>query len=143
MGHFFVQHSTQRLLIPNRAEPVIHRTLSTATWLDFGLASFLIQSNTIPKNVAPAKLTNLRNNYRLNQNSTSPCLGSQPPESQVTSFLEYLRQLSDWQQELLAGVFQTLNYDTLGQHLLQGDHLSLCSADSGTKDNDGSFGEKD
>ena len=126
----------------NLAAPGTHCELSTATQLEFCLASYpfrghplLIRSNSIPEDAVPAQLTDLGNDYRLNWNSTPPPLGSPPPDSPATSFLEHLRTLlPEWQQELLVGVFQMTAHDTLGQHLVKGDRLYLCSADS-AKDN--------
>jgi hypothetical protein len=44
-----------------------------------------------------------------------------------------------WTREVLHGIFKTSNFDSLSQHLLQGDQLWLCS-DGGAKQNAGSFG---
>jgi hypothetical protein len=54
-------------------------------------------------------------------------------------FHNYLRNLPDWQQELLAGVFNPSVHGSLGHTFLQGHHLFMCS-DGGAKDNAGLFG---
>jgi hypothetical protein len=50
-----------------------------------------------------------------------------------------MKTLDKWKRELLQGIFTTSDFDTLSQHLLQGDQLWMFS-DGGAKRNAGSFG---
>jgi hypothetical protein len=140
-----VQHSTQWLYHWNRQHEQYER-LSTATPLEFGLATYLRPANPIlvslddiPADAVPAQPTNDGQFLRLNRLHTPDMLASPPLAPPAQSFLDHLLTLPEWQQDLLAGTHLTNGHDSLGQHLLQGDRLFFCS-DGGAKDNARSFG---
>ena len=115
----FVQHSSQRLCVPNRLEPGTHRIFTTETRLDFGLATFVahdasipIRSEAIPRDAVPAQPTHIGNSHRLNRHNTPPRLGKPTSVPTATSFLDCPRTLPDWREELLAGAFHTSDHDS-------------------------------
>jgi hypothetical protein len=142
----YIQHSTQWLYVPHSIATSTYRRLTTATRLDFGLALYpepaspiIIPAADLPDDAVPAQPAYDGTGYRLNRFSTPDILGSPTPDPPAPSFLDYLHTLPEWKQEILVGVFQTLDHDPLGQHLLHGDRLFFCS-DGGAKDHAGSFG---
>jgi hypothetical protein len=143
----FVQHSTQRLFVPYPHVPDSCRQLSTATRLDFGLVSYSLSgppiqalAHNLPMDVVPAEPTTGDGHcIRTNRFSTPTLLSPEATAPPACDFLAHLATLPKWQKELLAGVFQSSHHDPLGQHLLSGDKLFMCS-DGGAKDHAGSFG---
>jgi hypothetical protein len=140
----FIQHCTQWIFLPLGTG--VYRRLSTDTRLSFGLASYslrgphiLIRSDDLPADAVPVLTTNDGQSLRHNRLNTPFLLGTPPQAPPALSFLDHLTTLPEWQQEILVGVFQTSSHDPLGQHLLNGDRLFLCS-DGGAKDHAGSFG---
>jgi hypothetical protein len=119
---------------------------TTETRLDFGMAKYSL-SNTqvflstteIPTDAVPAQPTTDGSTICLHHPSTPSLLGQPPIAPPACLFQEYLGSLPEWQQEILAGVSGPSGPDSLGQVLLQGLHLFLCS-DGGAKDHAGSFG---
>jgi hypothetical protein len=123
-----------------------YRQLTMDTRPDFGMAKYSL-SNTqvflsateIPMDAVPAQPTTDGSTLRLHRPSTPSLLGEPLIALPACSFQEYLGSLPEWQQELLAGVSGPSGPNSLGQVLLQGLHLFLCS-DGGAKDHAGSFG---
>jgi hypothetical protein len=140
-----VQHSTQWMYHWNRPHDQYER-LSTATRLEFGLATYTIPAipilvcpEDIPADAVPAQPTNDGRYLRLNRLHTPDILATPPLAPPAQSFQDHLDTLPEWQQNLFAGLYLTTGHDSLGQHLLNGDRLFFCS-DGGAKDNAGSFG---
>jgi hypothetical protein len=142
----FLEQSTQRLFNPDPLHPGHYSQLSTATRVDFSLATSDLRGPTqhIPASELPADAvpvqTTMDGAYLNIIRSTTPfCLGSPPPAPPALTFQDHLDTLPDWKRELLVGAFQTGDSDSFGQQLLKSAHLFLCS-DGGAKGNAGCFG---
>jgi hypothetical protein len=114
--------------------------------LDFSLAMCDIcalenaeTTTTLPNDAVPAQPTTNGSFARVNLPLTPSILAPLPAPPPRGSFTEYLEARPRWQWELLIRAFPTNGTDKLGQHLLNGDRLLLCS-DGGAKNNSGSFG---
>lgn len=123
-----------------------YRQLSMETRLDFGMAAYslyatqeTLNSSDIPVDAVPFQPATDGTYLHLHWPSTPPLLGNPSTAPWALSFHDYRCNLPDWQQELLAGVYNPPVHDSLGQTLLQGCHLFLCS-NGGAKDNTRPFG---
>jgi hypothetical protein len=97
-------------------------------------------TTTLPDDAVPAQPTTNGSFTRINRPLTPPILAPPPTPPPSGSFTEYLEARPRWQWGgLLIGAFPTTGTDELGQHLLNGDRLLLCS-DGGAKKNSDSFG---
>jgi hypothetical protein len=76
---------------------------------------------------------------RILRSQTPNQMGPAPTRDRAESFLSYTLQLPLWQWELLTGAFPTADFDTLGQNLISGTRLLLCT-DGRAKGNKGSYG---
>jgi hypothetical protein len=140
----FFEHSTQRLFIP-ADQPHTYYKVSTHTHLEFSLARYdlrgpkqCVKAAELPKEAIPVQPTTDGESSCINRLNT-PVIRSSPSDIPPNSFQDYIDALDTKKRELLQGISQTTNFDTLSQHLRQGDQLWMCS-DGGAKRNTGSFG---
>jgi hypothetical protein len=140
----FFEHSTQHLFLP-ADQPHTYYQVSTHTHLEFSLARYnlrgpkqRVKAAELPKEAIPVQPTTDGGSSCVNR-LTTPVIRSSHPAILPTSFQDYIDALDMWKRELLQGISQTTDFDTLSRHLRQGDQLWLCS-DGGAKRNTGSFG---
>jgi hypothetical protein len=140
------EHNTQQLFIPDQENHGRYHQYSTATSLDRHFAHFdtntgcrRIPSTDIPVDTVPVMPTEHGSFLCILRSRPPHRMGTAPTRDRAATSSAYTQQQPLWKRELITGAFPTAEFDTLGQHLVSGTRLLLCT-DGGAKGNRGAYG---